>query len=262
MIIDVLTLFPEMFDAGLQTSILGRALSDGLLQVKVTNFREFATDRHHTVDDYPFGGGAGMVLKPDPIFSAVESILSKSSSVSEDDFEHHTVAKSVPIILLSPQGRVFSHDIACELSQHKHMIFICGHYEGFDERIRERLVTDEISIGDFVLTGGELAAMVVIDAVARLLPGVLGNADSAPHDSFAEGLLEHPQYTRPREYRDWGVPEILLSGHHGHIAEWRRKQSLLRTLRKRPELLERISISDEERNWLNAIVEESIYEDK
>jgi tRNA (guanine37-N1)-methyltransferase len=219
--VDVLTLFPEMFAGPLDHSILGRAIERGLLQVQLTNPRDFTTDRHRTVDDYPYGGGPGMVMKPGPIFAAVESLAQPGS----------------PIILLSPQGRVFNQVIAAELARQPRLIVICGHYEGVDERVREHLATDELSIGDYVLTGGELAAMVVIDAVARLLPGVLGAEASAGEESHSQGLLEYPHYTRPPEFRGWTVPEILLSGHHAEIARWRRQQSLLRTAQRRPDLL-------------------------
>jgi len=219
--VDVLTLFPEMFAGPLGHSILGRAIGRGLLQVQLTNPRDFTTDRHRTVDDYPYGGGPGMVMKPDPIFTAVESLA------RPDD----------PIILLSPQGRVFSQAVAAELASQPRLILICGHYEGVDERVREHLATDELSIGDYVLTGGELAAMVVIDAVARLLPSVLGAEASTGEESHSQGLLEYPHYTRPPEFRGWTVPDILLSGHHAEIARWRRQQSLLRTAHHRPDLL-------------------------
>ncbi len=239
--IDVLTLFPEMFEAPLKSSIVGRAIKQGYLDVGIVNYRDFAMNRHKTVDDTPFGGGAGMVLKPEPIFLAVESLLAKSASTS-------TVSPKV--ILLSPQGRIFSQRIAQELASLDHIIFISGHYEGFDERIREHLVDDELSIGDYVLTGGELPALVVIDAVARLLPGVLGNEQSAVDDSFSNGLLEFPQYTKPSKFREWKVPDILLSGHHANIAMWRRQQSLLVTLRKRPELLQAVRLDRQDKSFL------------
>jgi tRNA (guanine37-N1)-methyltransferase len=218
--IDVITLFPEMFSP-LEHSILGRAIEQGRLAVNYVNPRDFTSDRHRTVDDYPYGGGPGMVMKPEPIFLAVESVAGPESHVT----------------LLSPAGRVFSQSIAAELAELQHLILICGHYEGVDERAREHLATDEISIGDYVLTGGELAAMVIIDAVARLLPGVLGHAESAGDESHSHGLLEYPQYTRPPEFRGWPVPDRLLSGHHAEIARWRRRQSLERTAARRPDLM-------------------------
>jgi tRNA (guanine37-N1)-methyltransferase len=218
--IDVVTLFPEMF-APLGHSILGRAIEQGLLTVRYVNPRDFTSDRHRTVDDYPYGGGPGMVMKAEPIFLAVESVASPEAAV----------------VLMSPAGRVFRQSIAAELAALDHLILICGHYEGVDERVREHLATDELSIGDYVLTGGELAAMVVIDAVARLLPGVLGHAESAGDESHSHGLLEYPQYTRPPEFRGWPVPERLLSGHHAEIGKWRRRQSLERTAASRPDLM-------------------------
>jgi tRNA (guanine37-N1)-methyltransferase len=218
--IDVVTLFPEMF-APLEHSILGRAIEQGRLTVNYVNPRDFTSDRHRTVDDYPYGGGPGMVMKPEPIFLAVESVAQPGTEV----------------ILLSPAGRVFTQATAAELSRHNHLLLICGHYEGVDERVVTHLVTDEISIGDYVLTGGELAAMVVIDAVARLLPGVLGHAESAGDESHSHGLLEYPQYTRPPEFRGLSVPQQLLSGHHAEIAKWRRRQALERTAARRPDLM-------------------------
>ena len=219
--IDVLTLFPEMFDGPLGHSILRRAIDRGLLEVRLTNIRDFTTDRHRTVDDYPYGGGPGMVMKPGPIFDAVEAVAQPGD----------------PIVLLTPQGRVFTQRMAAELARRERLVLICGHYEGVDERVREHLVTDELSIGDYVLTGGELAAMVVIDAVTRLLPGVLGGEESTSDESHSDGLLEYPHYTRPPEFRGRGVPDILLSGHHAEIARWRRHQALLRTAKRRPDLL-------------------------
>ncbi len=241
--IDVLTLFPEMFEAPLKSSIVGRAIKQGYLDVGIVNYRDFAMNRHKTVDDTPFGGGAGMVLKPEPIFLAVESLRAKMTSSL-------TSTVSPKVILLSPQGRVFSQRVAEELASMDHIIFISGHYEGFDERIREHLVDDELSIGDYVLTGGELPALVVIDAVARLLPGVLGNEQSAVDDSFSQGLLEFPQYTKPSEFRGFKVPDVLLSGHHANIATWRRQQSLLVTWRKRPELLQFVPLDRQDKVFL------------
>jgi tRNA (guanine37-N1)-methyltransferase len=234
---DILTLFPEMFQGPLSTGLLQRAVSRGLVAIKLRNIRDYTHDRHHTVDDSPYGGGAGMVLKPEPIFEAVESL--KSGMPSEQ-------AATLPVILLTPQGRLFSQQIAAELSQYLQVVLICGRYEGVDERVRERLVTDEISIGDYVLGGGELAAMVIVDAVARLLPGVLGSEESSLDESHATGLLEYPQYTRPPVYRDWPVPEVLLSGNHAQIADWRREQAIIRTLKRRPEMLERVQLGSKE----------------
>ena len=232
--IDILTLFPEMFQSPFSASILQRAIDRGLVRVNIHNIRDYTHDKHRTVDDYPYGGGAGMVLKPEPVFEAVAALQASLPTKQE--------AGELPVILLTPQGRLFSQQVALELSKHSNLILICGHYEGIDERVREHLVTDEISIGDYVLSGGELAAMVVVDAVVRLLPGVLGSEASPVDDSHATGLLEYPQYTRPPEYRDWPVPEVLLSGNHAQIAEWRRKQAIIRTLQRRPELLDKANL--------------------
>ena len=225
--IDILTLFPEMFPGPFGASIIKRAVDGGLVSLNIYNIRDYTHDKHHTVDDYAYGGGAGMILKPEPIFEAVES-------VKEED--------TCPVILLTPQGRPFSQSVAQELSGHSRLILICGRYEGVDERVREHLVTDEISIGDYVLSGGELAAMVVVEAVVRLLPGVLGSEESLAEDSHTGGLLEYPQYTRPAAFRGWSVPEVLLSGNHAQIARWRREQAIQRTKERRPELLDRVSL--------------------
>jgi tRNA (guanine37-N1)-methyltransferase len=237
--IDVLTLFPAMFEEVFAASILGKAKDKGIVSLQAVNFRDYSNNKHNTVDDAPYGGGGGMVLKAEPIFSAVEALAQEG-------------APSPRIILMCPQGEPYSQRKAEELCKESHLIFICGHYEGFDERIREHLVTDEISIGDYVLTGGELAAMVVIDSVARLLPGVLGNEMSAVTDSFSTGLLEYPHYTRPASFRNWDVPDVLISGHHINVANWRRKQSLRRTWQRRPELLTKVELTMEERQWIQA----------
>ncbi len=223
-----------MFSGPFAESIVSRAIDGDLISVNIHNPRGWGVGRHKVVDDYPFGGGAGMVMKPEPLFEAVAAIRAESSP-------------SAPVILLTPQGRVFNQRVAAELAACDQLILVCGHYEGVDERVRKRLATDEISIGDYVLTGGELAAMVVVDAVARLVPGVLGSDEAAANDSHSGGLLEHPQYTRPQSYRRWRVPEVLLSGNHAQIAKWRREQSILRTLERRPELLEKADLSREER---------------
>lgn len=235
--IDILTLFPEIFDSPFRAGILRRAIERGLIMINIHNIRDYTHDKHHTVDDYPYGGGAGMVLKPEPIFEAVEAV---KSGIPDE---------RAPVILLTPQGRLFSQKLAQEFSKYETMLLICGHYEGIDERVREHLVTDEISIGDYVLSGGEIPAMVVVDAVARLVPGVLGSEVSLVEDSHTAGLLEYPQYTRPPLYRGWGVPEVLLSGNHGEIARWRREQALLHTLKRRPELIKKASLSPEEKEW-------------
>ena len=237
--IDILTLFPQMFQGMFSLGIFKRAIDQKLVSVGVHNIRDYTHDKHHTADDYPYGGGAGMVLKPEPIFEAVESIKGESTTV--------------PIILLTPQGRLFSQQVAQELSQYSHLILICGHYEGVDERVREHLATDEISIGDYVLSGGELAAMVVIDAVFRLVPGVLGSEASPLDDSHVAGLLEYPQYTRPATYRGWSVPEVLLSGNHAQIDNWRREQAIQRTYKHRPELLDKAELSSEEKRLVERL---------
>ena len=229
--IDYLTLFPEMFDGVLNHSILKRAQDKDIINVNTINFRDYSVNKHNQVDDYPFGGGQGMVLKPEPVFNAMEDIN------RTDDTR---------VILMCPQGRPFTQDIAQELSEAKHIVFICGHYEGYDERIREHLVTDEISMGDYVLTGGELPAMTMTDAIVRLIPGVLGNEQSHQDDSFSDGLLEFPQYTRPREYNGMKVPDVLLSGNHAHIDQWRHEQKLIRTFNKRPDLLEQYDLTDKD----------------
>lgn len=232
--IDILSLFPRMFDGPFGESIVKRAIDSGLVSLRIHNFREFAHDRHSTVDDYSFGGGEGMVLKPEPLFEAVESIQGSPGG------------NAGPVILLTPQGRLFCDSVARELAREPALVLICGHYEGVDERVREHLVTDEISIGEYVLTGGELAAMVLIDAVVRLLPGALGSEQAADEDSYARGFLEYPQYTRPRVFRGWEVPEVLLSGNHQEIARWRQEQAVERTRQRRPDLLARAGLSQED----------------
>ncbi|WP_141603429.1 tRNA (guanosine(37)-N1)-methyltransferase TrmD [Terrilactibacillus laevilacticus] len=235
--VDILSLFPEMFSGVFQQSILKKASDKGLVDFEVTDFRKYTTNKHHKVDDYPYGGGAGMVLMPQPIFDAMDHLT-------------QDLTQKPRVILMTPQGTTFKQKHAEELAQEDHLVFICGHYEGYDERIREALVTDEFSIGDFVLTGGELASMVMIDSIVRLLPGVLGNDDSAVTDSFSTGLLEHPQYTRPSDFRGMKVPEVLLSGNHALIDTWRRKESLYRTFHRRPDLLEGRTFTKEELAWL------------
>lgn len=232
---DIFTLLPEMFAGPLNESILGRAQAQGLLEIALHNPRDWTTDRHHIVDDYPYGGGAGMVMKPEPIFAAVEA-----------------VHRGGPIILLSPQGRRFDQATARALAAAPRLTLLCGHYEGFDERIREHLATDELSVGDYVLTGGELAAMVVVDAVARLVPGVLAPG-STEEESHTAGLLEYPHYTRPAEFRGWRVPDVLLSGHHAQVARWRRKEALRRTRARRPDLLAAAELSQQDRVLLAEI---------
>ncbi|HET90674.1 MAG TPA: tRNA (guanosine(37)-N1)-methyltransferase TrmD [Chloroflexi bacterium] len=240
---DILTLFPSMFQGPLEESILKRAQESGRLSITLHNIRDYASDKHHITDDAPYGGGGGMVMKPEPIFAAVEAIVGQDTSV--------------PRILVSPQGRLFSQAIASELAHFPSLLLICGRYEGVDERVRQHLVTDEISIGDYVLTGGELAAMVVLDAVTRLLPGVLGDPGAVLHDSHAQGLLEGPHYTRPADFRGWRVPEVLLSGDHAAIARWRREQALRRTRERRPDLLDGLQLSLQDRDFLAQLEMES-----
>jgi len=240
MYIHILTLFPNMFTGPFSESIIKRAQDRGLVEIAIHNIRDYTSDRHHVVDDSPYGGGPGMVLKPEPLFEAVVAIKSECGESERGESE-------LPVLLLTPQGRLFDQRAAEELAKYEEMILICGHYEGVDERVREHLVTDEISIGDYILSGGELAAMVVVDALVRQLPGALGSGESVGEDSHSSGLLEYPQYTRPQSFRGWEVPEVLLSGNHAAIARWRREQSLRRTIRRRPDLLERAALSDEER---------------
>ncbi len=244
---DVFTLLPEVFSPYLESSILQRARQMGKMEVRLHNIRDWAEDKHHVTDDVPYGGGGGMVMKPEPVFSALESIL--------------PAGEIIPVILLTPQGRVFNQRIALELAQHPRLALLCGRYEGFDERIREHLVTDEISIGDYVLTGGELPAMILIDAITRLIPGVLGDPDGAMDDSHASGLLEYPHYTRPPEFRGWKVPEILLSGDHAKIARWRREQALIRTRKRRPEMFAGFPLSKADKELLNKIIKEEIIDE-
>ncbi|MGR9524982.1 tRNA (guanosine(37)-N1)-methyltransferase TrmD [Priestia megaterium] len=241
--IDVLSLFPSMFDGVFGESILKKAQEKNAVELNVVNFREYSTNKHQNVDDYPYGGGAGMVLTPQPIFDAVEKLTE--------------TAKKPRVVLLCPQGERYTQAKAEELAAEEHLIFICGHYEGYDERIREQLVTDEISIGDYVLTGGELGAMVVIDSVVRLLPDVLGNNHSAVQDSHSTGLLEHPHYTRPADFRGLAVPEVLMSGNHKKIEQWRQKESLKRTLLRRPDMLEKMELTEEQKKLVAQLKEEN-----
>ncbi|AWD64017.1 MULTISPECIES: tRNA (guanosine(37)-N1)-methyltransferase TrmD [Priestia] len=241
--IDVLSLFPSMFDGVFGESILKKAQEKNAVELNVVNFREYSTNKHQNVDDYPYGGGAGMVLTPQPIFDAVEKLTES--------------AKKPRVVLLCPQGERYTQAKAEELAAEEHLIFICGHYEGYDERIREQLVTDEISIGDYVLTGGELGAMVVIDSVVRLLPDVLGNNHSAVQDSHSTGLLEHPHYTRPADFRGLTVPEVLMSGNHKKIEQWRQKESLKRTLLRRPDMLEKMELTEEQKKLVAQLKEEN-----
>jgi len=240
---DILTLFPSFFESPLNQSIIKRAREAGLISIALHNIRDYATDRHRTTDDTPYGGGGGMIMKPEPIFAAVEAILK----------EKDPKMPSPPVILLSPQGRLFNQEIARELSRQPHLLLICGHYEGVDERVRQYLATDEISIGDYVLTGGEVAALVIVDAVTRLVPGVLGDPGATFEDSHAEGLLEYPHYTRPPVFRGHRVPEVLLSGDHAAVIRWRRQQALCRTWQRRPDLLSKARLSEDDKAFLRQL---------
>ena len=237
----VLTLFPEMIQMGMETSITGRAIKNELLYLNAVNIREFANNKHNRVDDYPYGGGAGMVMQAEPIYRAYqfveEQIMKRKAKEVEVSKTQEYKGQKTRVVYLTPQGKVFQQKMAEELAQEEDVIFLCGHYEGIDERVLEEIVTDYVSIGDYVLTGGELPAMVMMDAIARLVPGVLNNDMSAQTESFSDNLLEHPQYTRPEDWRGKKVPEILLSGHHKKIAEWQKEQSIIRTRERRPDLL-------------------------
>ncbi len=242
--IEILTLFPEMFPGYLNSSILQRAQDAGHLQVILHDIREFARDKHRVTDEPPYGGGGGMVLKPEPIFAAVEAALDGASQT--------------PVILLTPQGRSLTQRVVQELAGKDRLILLCGRYEGVDERVRRHLVTDEISIGDYVLTGGELAALIVVDSVARLIPGVLGAEGAADHDSYATGILEGPHFTRPEQFRGWSVPDVLRSGHQANISRWRRQQALRRTWQRRPDLLLTAELSEEDKQFLAVLAVEQL----
>ena len=233
----VLTLFPEMIEQGLRTSIIGRALEKGILHLETVNIRDFANNKYGKVDDYPYGGGAGMVMQAAPVYDAWESVAQK-------------LGKKPRTIYLTPQGGVFSQSMAVDFAKEEDLVFLCGHYEGIDERVLEEIVTDFVSIGDYVLTGGELPSMVMIDAISRMVPGVLTNETSGIIESFHENLLEYPQYSRPEVWKDKAVPPVLLSGHHGNVDKWRREQSILRTAKYRPDLLEKAVLTEKEKKWL------------
>ena len=243
--IHILTLFPKMFNGPLSESILGRAVTSNLISIDVHNIRDFSLDPHKVVDDVPFGGGPGMLLKPEPIFSAVDSILShlRSSKFTDET--------DIPVILLSPQGRPFSQEIAAELARHESLILICGRYEGIDSRVEEKLATDSLSIGDYILTGGELPAMVVVDAISRRIPGVLGDKTSGESDSFSSGLLQAPEYTRPSSFRGWDVPSILRSGNHQEIALWKRRMAIKQTWERRPDLIDESKLTNSDLEFLS-----------
>jgi tRNA (guanine37-N1)-methyltransferase len=256
---DIFTLFPAMFAGPLDDSIVMRARAAGIISLALHNIRDYAEGKHAITDDYPYGGGGGMVMKPEPIFRAVESVLGLAPRVateSSDSSDGGSPDRSVPIILLTPQGRRFDQSVALELADHARIALLCGRYEGVDERVRRYLCTDEISIGDFVLSGGELAAMVIVDAVTRLLPGALGAEHGAADDSHATGLLEYPHYTRPPDFRGWRVPDILLSGHHANVHRWRRQQALLRTALRRPDMLETAWLTQDDLAFLERLERE------
>jgi tRNA (guanine37-N1)-methyltransferase len=246
--IDVFTLFPQVFQPYLETSILHRAIQRQLVEINLHNIRDWTTDRHHVTDDVPYGGGGGMVMKPEPIFAAVEGVLGQEPGC--------------PVVMLTPQGRLLDQSTAYELCQLPQLALLSGRYEGIDERVRQHLVSDEISIGDYVLSGGELPSLVLIDAIVRLLPGALGDPKGAMDDSHASGLLEYPHYTRPAEFRGWGVPEILSSGDHAKVARWRREQALLRTYLRRPDLLAKAELSEEDRRFLEKITQDEVVESR
>lgn len=246
----VLTLFPEMIENGLNTSITGRAIESGLISLNAINIRDFSQDKHNRVDDYPYGGGAGMVIQAEPVYKAYGYMVNhiKISKENQETF------KKPRVIYVTPQGEVFNQNMAQELANEEELIFLCGHYEGVDERVLEMIVTDNISIGDYVLTGGELPAMVMIDAISRLVPGVLNNEASSQFETFHDNLLEYPQYTRPEVFMGKKVPEVLLSGHHANIEAFRRQEAILRTYERRPDLLENAKLSEEEREYLTRLI--------
>lgn len=238
----VLTLFPEMIESGMNTSIIGRAIEKGLISLEAVNIRDYAEEkRKGRVDDYPYGGGAGMVMQPEPVYAAYQALCER-------------IGKRPRVIYLTPQGQVFRQSLAQELAGEENLVFLCGHYEGIDERVLEEIVTDYVSVGDYVLTGGELPAMVMMDAISRMVPGVLNNEESAQFESFQDNLLEYPQYSRPEEWRGKKVPAVLLSGHHGNVDQWRREQSLKRTLERRPDLLEIAELSNKDRKYLEHLL--------
>ena len=246
----ILTLFPDMVMDGLNTSIIGRAVNAGLLSIEAVNIRDYAFNKHQSVDDYPYGGGAGMLMQAEPVYLAYEAVAGK---IAERGHEEQT-GKKLRVVYLSPQGDVFNQKMAEELAQEEDLILLCGHYEGIDERVLEEIVTDYVSIGDYVLTGGELPAMVMVDAISRLVPGVLHNDVSAEFESLQDNLLEYPQYSRPEEWHGKKVPPVLLSGHHANSEKWRREQSILRTYERRPDLFEKCELTEKERKWLEETV--------
>lgn len=255
----ILTLFPDMIMNGLNTSITGRAISNGLLSIEAVNIRDYAFNKHNSVDDYPYGGGAGMLMQAEPVYQAYKAIEEKIAMRKQEskDLCQDNVActdkKKLRVVYLSPQGATFSQKMAEEMAQEEDLVLLCGHYEGIDERVLEEIVTDYVSIGDYVLTGGELPAMVMVDTISRLVPGVLHNDVSAEFESFQDNLLEYPQYSRPEEWHGKKVPPVLLSGHHANIEKWRREQSILRTKERRPDLFEKCELTAKEKKWLEEL---------
>lgn len=253
----ILTLFPEMVEQGLNTSIIGRAKEKGLLSIEAVNIRDYAFNKHQSVDDYPYGGGAGMLMQAEPVYQCYKAVCEKSGIDLKDSSQ-----KRPRVIYLSPQGRTFSQKMAEEFAKEDELILLCGHYEGIDERVLEEIVTDYVSIGDYVLTGGELPAMVMVDAVSRLVPGVLHNDVSAEFESFQDNLLEYPQYSRPETWHEKKVPPILLSGHHANIEKWRREQSIIRTAQRRPDLLEQAVLTEKEKKFLEEYRKNNLQSEK
>lgn len=253
----IMTLFPEMVMNGLNTSIIGRAMSKGLLSIDAVNIRDYAFNKHNSVDDYPYGGGAGMLMQAEPVYQCYKAVAEKIEVTRNQE----TAEKPVRVIYLSPQGRTFNQTMAEEFAKEEELVFLCGHYEGIDERVLEEIVTDYVSIGDYVLTGGELPAMIMIDAISRLIPGVLHNNVSAEFESFQDNLLEYPHYSRPETWHDKKVPPVLLSGHHVNIEKWRREQSVIRTAQRRPDLLEKAELTSEELKLAELIILNNMKED-
>ena len=252
--IHIMTLFPEMVMGGLNTSITGRAISKGILSIEAVNIRDYAFNKHNSVDDYPYGGGAGMLMQAEPVYQCYQAIVDKIHTQSDASSELCAEKKKPRVLYMSPQGKTFTQGMAEELAQEEELIFLCGHYEGIDERVLDEIVTDYVSIGDYVLTGGELPAMVMVDAVSRMVPGVLHNDVSAEFESFQDNLLEYPQYSRPEIWHEKQVPPVLLSGHHANIEKWRREQSVIRTAKNRPDLLEKANLTEEEKKLAKSVM--------
>ena len=255
--IHIMTLFPEMVMGGLNTSITGRAISKGILSIEAVNIRDYAFNKHNSVDDYPYGGGAGMLMQAEPVYQCYQAIVDKIHTQSDASSELCAEKRKPRVLYMSPQGKTFTQGMAEELAQEEDLVFLCGHYEGIDERVLDEIVTDYVSIGDYVLTGGELPAMVMVDAVSRMVPGVLHNDVSAEFESFQDNLLEYPQYSRPEIWHDKQVPAILLSGHHANIEKWRREQSVIRTAKNRPDLIEKAKLTKEEQKLAKEIMLEA-----